>query len=300
MATFADLADTYLTACKAEGKAQRTISAYRQSINVWRRIAGELEFPAEINEITVHHVYQFLGVVQERGAGRGYQHRLHVELRTFFSWCVRMELLNGNVLARVPNVKREQTIIQPFSPQEVISLLRAGAATQRTSARNSALILFLLDTGVRVSECIQVCLDDVDWENGRVRILHGKGRKQRWVGLGERAVRALRRYVDDVRGIEQGALFLSTYSRRQMQVFAVNTLLTRLGVLAGVTKVHPHRFRHTFATWALRSNAREIDVQNLLGHSSMGMTQRYARTYSSDQAVLAHHRFSPALLLPSE
>jgi integrase len=67
--------------------------------------------------------------------------------------------------------------------------------------------------------------------------------------------------------------------------------------IAGVEHVHPHRFRHTFATWAIASQAREIDVQTLLGHSSMTMTQRYSRTYSSEQAVAAHASFSPVAQL---
>jgi len=295
--TLDELAETYLIACRVEGKSSRTIAAYGQSIRVLQRVAAERGFPEDADALTVRHGYEFLAAVQEGGASRGYQHRLHVEVRTFLSWCVRMELVSSNPLSRVPLVRRDQVLVEPFTPDEVESLLDAGCSTQRTGTRNTALILFLLDTGVRVAECVQTRLDDVDWLNGRVRILHGKGRKQRWVGLGRRAMHALHQYVDEVRGRDPGTLFLSTYTRGPMRVFAVNTLLTRLGDRAGVAHVHPHRFRHTFATWSLRSNAREIDVQILLGHSSMAMTQRYARTYSSDQAVAAHGSFSPVALL---
>ena len=67
----------------------------------------------------------------------------------------------------------------------------------------------------------------------------------------------------------------------------------RLGLRAGVVGVHPHRFRHTFATMAIRAAAREIDVQHLLGHSTSAMVRRYTRTYDAEQAALAHSRFSP-------
>src|SRR5674476_280163 len=73
----------------------------------------------------------------------------------------------------------------------------------------------------------------------------------------------------------------------------LEVLLSRIGTRVGVPKVHPHRFRHTFATWAIESGAREIDVQMLLGHSDLTMTQRYARTYTSEQAVRAHATLSP-------
>ena len=77
----------------------------------------------------------------------------------------------------------------------------------------------------------------------------------------------------------------------------MNVMFTRLGVRAGVSQVNPHRFRHTFATWAIRVNARELDVQYLLGHSSPMMVRRYSATYDSEQAAKAHAAFSPAMQL---
>ena len=71
-------------------------------------------------------------------------------------------------------------------------------------------------------------------------------------------------------------------------------LYARLSRRAGVSHVHPHRFRHTFATMAIRSAAREIDVQHLLGHSTSSMVRRYTRTYDAELAAEAHASFSPA------
>ena len=96
-------------------------------------------------------------------------------------------MITENVFARVPLVKLEQQIVQPFSTDDVRRLLAAINRGVRAGTRNYALVLFLLDTGVRASECVSVRLDDVDWERGRVRVLHGKGQKQRWVGIGEQA-----------------------------------------------------------------------------------------------------------------
>ena len=70
-------------------------------------------------------------------------------------------------------------------------------------------------------------------------------------------------------------------------------MLSRLGRNAGVAHAHAHRFRHTFATWAVSQDAREIDVQYLLGHKSMAMVRRYTATYRGEQAATRHHLFSP-------
>ena len=291
-----ELAQTYLTACDVEGKARSTIRGYRESLTRLQEVGARLEFPAEVEAFTVQHVYAFLGALRERGASRAYQHRLHREVKAFFSWCKRFDVITENVFARVPLVKLEQQIVQPFSTDDVRRLLAAINRGVRAGTRNYALVLFLLDTGVRASECVSVRLDDVDWERGRVRVLHGKGQKQRWVGIGEQARAALTDYLL-VRGEAEGPLFLSERSGKGLHSLALNVLFNKLGQQAGVTHVHPHRFRHTFATWAIRSQAREIDVQSLLGHSSLTMVQRYARTYSSEQAVLAHEQFSPVAQL---
>ena len=79
----------------------------------------------------------------------------------------------------------------------------------------------------------------------------------------------------------------------------MNVIFTRHGEHAGVSQVNPHRFRHTFATWAIRASARELDVHYLLGHSSPMMVRRYSATYDSEQAAAAHASFSPATQVSS-
>jgi integrase len=74
----------------------------------------------------------------------------------------------------------------------------------------------------------------------------------------------------------------------------MRTIFQRLGKQASLPKVHPHRFRHTFATWAIEQQAREIDIQVLLGHSTPAMLRRYTATYDAEKAAQAHALFSPA------
>ncbi|UCH87872.1 MAG: site-specific integrase [Dehalococcoidia bacterium] len=74
----------------------------------------------------------------------------------------------------------------------------------------------------------------------------------------------------------------------------MRTIFQRLGKQASIPKVHPHRFRHTFATWAIEQQAREIDVQSVLGHSTPAMLRRYTATYDAEKAAQAHASFSPA------
>ena len=132
-----ELAQTYLTACDVEGKARSTIRGYRESLTRLQEVGARLEFPAEVEAFTVQHVYAFLGALRERGASRAYQHRLHREVKAFFSWCKRFDVITENVFARVPLVKLEQQIVQPFSTDDVRRLLAAIHRGVRAGTRNS-------------------------------------------------------------------------------------------------------------------------------------------------------------------
>ncbi len=293
MPTLDDHIQTYLAAIEVEGKTAKTRQSYANTLADFRKIGRTLGFPENAEEYSVTHVYAFLAEIRRRGYSVLYQHRRHREIKTCFSWLRRMGIVEQNAFARVPLVKLPLTIKEPFSPAEFQLLMNAQNRETLFGSRNYALLLFLLDTGVRSSECVAVQIDDVDWDRGRVFVRHGKGEKQRWVGIGPRTQDALLEYVARFRGEEDGSLFRTSIGMDMAGPHTLNTLLRRIGLEAKVGGVHPHRFRHTFATWAIESGAREIDVQMLLGHSDLTMPHRYARTYTSEKAVRAHSELSP-------
>ena len=237
-----------------------------------------------------------MGWVRAKGVSASTQHRRQREVKAFFSWCRRMSYVADNPFMRVPMVRREQKVVQPFSKEDIEQLLAATDPRTIVGCRMRAMILFLLDTGVRSSELISIRLDDVFVEQHRVRVLQGKGKKQRWTAISDIALEALDDYLDRFRGRQPGLLF-QTVDGRPIKNHHMNLMFSRHGFDAGVAHVHPHRFRHTFATWAIRAHARELDVQYLLGHSSPIMVRRYSATYDSEQAAANHASFSPATQL---
>lgn len=212
------------------------------------------------------------------------------------------DLLQNNPFRSLRNVRLPQKIVRPFSPEEITTLLAACDPNSQIGVRDRAILLVLLDTGIRCSELVQLNLDDLDLKAGRLHILHAKGNKQRVVPFASRCRQALLRYLD-LRSQEPGPLFLAANGHRTLQPGVglqpngLKQILIRLGRRTGIPKVHAHRFRHTFATWAIQANARELDVQYLLGHSSPDMVRRYTATYNSEQAARRHASFSPADML---
>lgn len=290
---FEDLVPLYLKACSVEGKTERTVKSYAETLRQFRRACSETGLPEQVNIFSPAHVYLFLGWVKDRGVTAGTQHRRQRETKAFFSWCRRMSYIQDNPFMRVPMVRREQKVVQPFSKEDIIRLLAATEPASYVGCRMRAMILFLLDTGVRSSELVSLRLEDLFFDQHRVRVLQGKGRKQRWTAISDIAITCLRDYLDRYRGWQAGRLF-QTFDGRPLKNHHMNVMFSRHAFQAGVKQGNPHRFRHTFATWAIRASARELDVQYLLGHSSPLMVRRYSATYDSEQAAANHSLFSPA------
>jgi integrase/recombinase XerC len=296
MPTLDELTPLYLKACEVEGKTDRTVQSYAETLRHFRSACLELDLPLDVEAFQPAHVYLFMGWVKDRGVTSATQHRRQREVKAFFSWCRRMGYVPENPFMRVPMVRREMKVVQPFSRDDINHLLAATDQSTHVGSRLRAMIYFLLDTGVRSSELVSIRLDDVFFDQHRVRVLQGKGKKQRWTAISDGALAALSTYLDRYRGRDEGPLFQSVRGR-SLRSHHLNVLFSRLAEVAGVRQVNPHRFRHTFATWAIRASARELDVQYLLGHSSPMMVRRYSATYDSEQAAAAHAAFSPVAQL---
>ena len=178
----------------------------------------------------------------------------------------------------------EQRRMRLPSPEELARLLQACP-----KARDRALLLFLADTGARVSETVALKWEDVDVETGLVRILRGKGRKARSVLIGIETRRAILRYrrtvpcgpTDPVWSGRQGRLTMS----------GVSSLFRRLQRETAL-RFSPHDMRRFFATASLRGGMNVLHVQALLGHASLEMTRRYLSIVEDDLRQ-AHEEHGP-------
>lgn len=294
--SLAELIELYVLRCRVEGKALQTISGYANTLARFLRIVVEDGVSPAAASITQEHVYRYLGVYAHLELET--RHRYFREVRCFFNWLVSSGYIEVSPFAHVKNVRLQQKIVRPFAPDDVQQLL-AACPPVPAGVRDRAILMTLLDTGLRVSELGQLNLDDIDLELMRLRVLHAKGNKQRVAPFSEVCRRDLVHYLN-LRGDAPGPLFVGTDRHGKLCAAAsfrangVKHMLRRLGEKTGMPKVHAHRFRHTFATWAIEQGARELDVQLLLGHSSPDMVRRYTSSYNAEQAARRHVDFSPA------
>jgi integrase/recombinase XerC len=173
-------------------------------------------------------------------------------------------------------------IIRPDTSGEIAKMLSVYDFDYQHGARflgsrNRAIVLMLLDTGMRVSEIANVKLEDIDSERGWVRVM-GKEAKERVVKIGATAQRTLWRYLAHRLDNERGELWL-TEEGTPFQSDGAHIMIKRLKQRAEVTsKGNCHRFRHTFALNFLRADRNHFNLQYLLGHSDLRMVRHYTAT----------------------
>lgn len=211
----------------------------------------------------------------------------------FLEWLVEEERLAINPMRKIKTPRVPETIIKPFGPDHIQVIMALCDDGRRISIRNRAMVLVLLDTGLRLSELTRIQVADIDIRQGIIKVM-GKGAKERIVGIGKSTLKAIIRYYKSRSG-NHPQLWL-TEEGKPLSVDGAGQIFNKtLKPRAGFSDVRlsAHTFRHTCGTMELLNGASERDVQLLLGHSTQRMTQHYTATITSRMIVARHKSFSP-------
>lgn len=279
--------DEFLLDCEARRLSVGTLAFYQAKLPpflAW--LYGQQVHQPE--EITTGHVRAYLADMQRRGLRPHTQLAAARAIKTWLRFLVREGLLAESPMARMQMPRVDVEPLPAFT-QAQVELLLSSCRT----ARDRAIILCLLDTGMRSREFIALAVEDVDIRSGSVQIQRGKTRKARTVYIGAKARRALTRYLRE-RSSMAGTdpLWVVQEGGRPLQLSGLRELLRRLGQRAGVAHCHPHTFRRTFALWSLRSGMDIYTLQRLMGHADLTMLQRYLALVEQDLQE-AHRKFGP-------
>ena len=204
-------------------------------------------------------------------------------LRSFYRYLTREQVIASNPAKSVSTPKLEKTLPTTLTVDEAFRLMdspksipeRSSEVSKENRLRDRAILELLYSSGLRVSELVGLNLDQFDSDLGIVRVM-GKGRKERIVPVGVKAVEALKAYLEE-RGLSGGEdpIFINSLGGR-LTTRSVGRLMKKYTRHAGIfRKVSPHSLRHTFATHLLDAGADIREIQEMLGHSSLSTTQRY-------------------------
>ena len=309
----------YLNHKAAEGLSDRTIDSYRRILQQWTLYTGEIQ----MKQLTSQNVGDYLLYLRNEYVPRrfgGGTHRLSpktirsgwIALSSFFRWA-QTEFQIKNPMQDIPAPRFQKTAVEPFTQDEVLRMLKACVYSREaetgdrrrfvmrrpTANRDQAIILTLVDTGLRASEFCSLRIGDFDAKRGKLEIRHGvqggaKGGKGRIVYLGKTARHAVWRYLAGREDGEESDAPLFVVSRnRRFDPDSLRLLIKRIASRAGVKQAYPHKYRHTFAITYLRSGGDVFTLQTLLGHGSLDMVRHYAQIAQVD-VEQAHRKASPA------
>ena len=289
----------------------QTVRCYRTDLREFEEFlkTGLLPRPgATLTSLDHHAVREYLAFLHERGVSRATVARKLASLRSFFRHQMRQGRMIGNPAALVSTPKLERRLPRALSEREVELLLDNAFGTTPRDLRDRAILELLYASGVRVAELVGADLGDMEiadaTDDGLLRVL-GKGRKERLVPIGSKAVRALQGYLrarprllpgprQSGRGMRDSrdAVFLNARGGRLTDRSVRRILNARLLAAALRQKVSPHTLRHSFATHMLNAGADLRSIQELLGHASLSTTQRYTAV-STRRLLEVYNRAHP-------
>lgn len=261
-----DLLKCYLASKAIANLSQGTLKQYRYKL---------IHFFKSVNkpytEISTNDIRLYLGKFKlERNASNSYMETVRITLNGFFQWMAVNGYIQSNPCLNIEKIK--------YIPKHRDALSTLSLENLRLNCvhpREKALVDFMFSTGCRVSECSDVLLSDVNWEQNTVYIRNGKGGKDRFIRFNDESKVSLREYLN-TRDDDNPALWVSTKRpHQQIQSHALENIIKQIGNRAGI-HVYPHKLRHTFATIGLRNGIPIDKLQTLMGHADPKTTLIYA------------------------
>src|SRR6266540_2181591 len=275
-------AETFRAAKEAEGLSPRTIAWYAM---ILERLCARFGAERSVEELSPPELRSWLvelrttlAPVSIAGYVRG--------LRAVGNWLATDGLAEARALRTLARPRVPHKIMEPLSDADLRRLLAVA------DVRDRAILLLLLDTGLRVSEAAGISLGDLR-ADASIKVM-GKGAKERIVPVGAATRQAIGRYLAQRKAGSADEQLFTSQAAERLTLTGIQQLLVRLRARAGVgARCNPHTFRHTFARNYLLNGGDVFTLQRMLGHTSLEMVRRYVALADGDVA-LRHRAASPA------
>jgi len=287
----------YLSVLKLEKNlSDNTVASYKNDISSFLQFveSRKIEDPSAIKQ---NHITDFFKSLKEIGLASSSAARYYSSLKGFFTFLFLSRYITENPIEKVSSPKLAKNLPSVLTVEEVDSVLSKPDTKSKLGLRDKAVLELLYACGTRVSELINIKISDLFFDDEVIRVF-GKGSKERIIPIGSSAVKWINKYLKESRVL----LMKKTKSENYLFLNNRGTKLSRMGVWkivdryvkeAGIEKeVHPHTFRHSFATHLLEGGADLRAVQEMLGHADISTTQIYTHI-DRDYIKQVHKDFHP-------
>lgn len=291
-----DVVDEYLRFIQIEkGLSENTIAAYRRDLNHYLNYLATQKI-SNLDFIDRQIVQQWFGVLHDEGRSTKSIARFTSTIRSFHQFALREKYAAKDPTVLIETPKYERKLPDVLSIDEIDLLLTTPETSKNNGYRDRTMLELLYATGIRVSELINIEVEDVNLLMGFVKVF-GKGNKERIIPLGETVIELLKTYIDNVRPQllkkqVTHTLFLNMQGKPLTRQ-GIWKIIKQTGAKAGIQKrLTPHTLRHSFATHLLENGADLRAVQEMLGHSDISTTQLYTHV-SKTQIRKMYQQYHP-------
>ena len=292
---FTPTIDAFTRHLRALGRSRHTIRLYTGTARLLEQFCVTHRLTSDPTAVSRDHCEMFMDDQIQRHGETSTPQTRHKALRAFFDWLADREEI-PSPMAKIGQPKAPEHLIPVLGDDEVNRILdAAGKGKGFYARRDAALIWVLLSTGARASEVTNLTVADLDLDLSVCRIVKGKGGKSRNVPLNAGAIDALDRYLASRRRHVDSTepwLWLGRSKRSHLGNTGVWQIVRRVGAGAGLPKLHPHQFRHTFADRWLAAGLGEQALMAIMGWNTPTMLARYAKANAASRAMtiaLASH-----------
>ncbi|WP_263409539.1 tyrosine-type recombinase/integrase [Terriglobus tenax] len=292
--SFQDLTDEFLRVVENErGASPHTIRAYRRELKDFAAYLSEsFGEQGSIARVEHTHIRNYLAVLFDRGLGKPSAARALAAIRSWFKWLARAGHVQQNPAVLVSTPKLPKHLPRVPSVEEVNRVLDSMEGDEEAigwAARERAIWELLYGCGIRNSELVGIDMHDIQWRNEAV-LIRGKGKKERFVPLGDAAAEVIRAYMPEREQrlqkagkgalVEDGPLLVNARIRGEARLTtrSIGRIVKAIAVSKGLpADVHPHTLRHAFGAHMLEEGADLRAIQEILGHERLSTTQRYTQ-----------------------
>lgn len=281
--------EIWLESLAAKGCSANTIACYRYYLQPFIDFLAQCCGVKDLDDAKPQHIRRWLIYRRQQGLSEKTVHNSFAFPAVFWRWCLREGLTENNPFATLEKPKVPPKLKPALTPEQVEQILHACEGKHWLRLRDKALVLLLLDTGLRIHEAHSLKVGDIHQD---CVVIRGKGGKQRFVFLSPEVRIAVKRYLkacpyrlDESSPLWHGAKGALTLNGLKNAVKAI-------GKRAGITPLGAHAFRRTFATWSLRNGIDLEHLRQLMGHSDYSVLRQYLALVEQDLKQ-AHAQHSP-------
>ncbi|MGQ9797905.1 MAG: site-specific tyrosine recombinase XerD [Ignavibacterium sp.] len=287
----------YLATLKIEKNlSENTINSYKSDLTSFLNFITQSGID-DLSDIKTTHITSFFKLLKDAGLNETSAARYFSSLKGFFKYLYKNEYIKSNPIERISPPKISRKLPEVLNVREINLILEQPNVKDTIGLRDKAILELFYACGTRISELINIKVNDLFLSEEVIRVF-GKGSKERLIPIGSSAIKWIIEYLKKSRPL----LVKNIKSENYLFLNQRGTKFSRMGIWkivkqyvkqAGIEKnVHPHTFRHSFATHLIEGGADLRAVQEMLGHSDISTTQIYTHI-DMDYIKLVHKKFHP-------